>query len=124
MSASQSAIPCIIMRGGTSKGPYFMARDLPADPAQRDRVLLAAMGSPDARQIDGLGGATTLPSKVAIVSPSKRPGIAVHYLFAPVEVEAAPADTHPPTGNMKPGGGPLSARTRRPQRRDGSETEH
>ena len=77
MSSNQRAIPCIIMRGGTSKGPYFQAKDLPADPAARDRVLLAAMGSPDARQIDGLGGATTLTSKVAIVSPSERPGIDV-----------------------------------------------
>src|SRR3546814_9077084 len=67
-----------------------------ADPAQRDRVLLAAMGSPDARQIDGLGGATTLTSKVAIVSPSKRPGIDVDYLFAQVEVEPARVDTSPP----------------------------
>src|SRR3546814_1118252 len=92
MSASQIAIPCIVMRGGTSKGPYFMAKDLPSDSAQRDSVLLAAMGSPDARQIDGLGGATTLTSKVAIVSPSKRPGMDVDYLFAQVEIEAARVD--------------------------------
>src|SRR5690242_9425722 len=70
-------IPTIFMRGGTSRGPYFKAEDLPADPATRDRVLLAAMGSPDLRQIDGLGGADTLTSKVAIVSKSSRPGVDV-----------------------------------------------
>ena len=57
---SDAGIPCMWMRGGTSKGPYFLAKDLPSDPAQRNQVLLAAMGSPDARQIDGLGGADTL----------------------------------------------------------------
>ena len=61
-------IPCLFMRGGTSRGPFFLESDLPADPALRDRVLLAAMGSPDVRQIDGLGGADPLTSKVAIVS--------------------------------------------------------
>lgn len=111
MTASQIAIPCIIMRGGTSKGPYFMAKDLPSDPAQRDRVLLAAMGSPDARQIDGIGGATTLTSKVAIVSPSSRPGIDVDYLFAQVEIEAARVDTNPPCGNMMAGVGPFALET-------------
>ena len=77
-----TGIPCIFMRGGTSRGPYFRAEDLPADTATRDRVLLAAMGSPDMRQIDGLGGADTLTSKVAIVSKSTRPGVDVDYLFA------------------------------------------
>ena len=111
MTASQVAIPCILMRGGTSKGPYFMAKDLPADPAQRDQVLLAALGSPDARQIDGIGGATTLTSKVAIVSPSERPGIDVDYLFAQVEIEAARVDTNPPCGNIMAGVGPFALET-------------
>jgi 2-methylaconitate cis-trans-isomerase PrpF len=111
MTAPQVAIPCILMRGGTSKGPYFMARDLPADPALRDRVLLAAMGSPDDRQIDGIGGATTLTSKVAIVSPSTRPGIDVDYLFAQVEVAAARVDTNPPCGNIMAGVGPFALET-------------
>ena len=111
MTTAQVAIPCIIMRGGTSKGPYFLAKDLPADPALRDKVLLAAMGSPDARQIDGLGGATTLTSKVAIVSPSERPGIDVDYLFAQVEVEAARVDTNPPCGNIMAGVGPFALET-------------
>ena len=72
------------MRGGTSKGLYFRAGDLPADRATRDRVLLAAMGSPDPRQIDGLGGAHPLTSKVAIVGPSSRPDADVDYLFLQV----------------------------------------
>src|SRR3546814_2001849 len=88
-----------------------MAKVLPSDSAQRDSVLLAAMGSPDARQIDGLGGATTLTSKVAIVSPSKRPGIDVDYLFAQVEIEAARVDTTPPCGNMMAGVGPFALET-------------
>ncbi len=67
----QTPIPCVVMRGGTSKGVYFSAHDLPRNPAIRDAVLLAVMGSPDPRQIDGLGGADSLTSKVAIVSPSK-----------------------------------------------------
>ena len=74
---SDAGIPCMWMRGGTSKGPYFLAKDLPSDPAQRNQVLLAAMGSPDARQIDGLGGADTLTSKVAMVQTSTREGVGV-----------------------------------------------
>ena len=70
-------IPCMLMRGGTSKGLYFLASDLPAETARRDRVLLAAMGSPDLRQIDGLGGGDDQSSKVIIVEPSARPGIDV-----------------------------------------------
>ena len=108
MSGGQIAIPCTLMRGGTSKGPYFRAADLPSDLALRDEVLLAAMGSPDARQIDGLGGATTLTSKVAIVGPSQRPGIDVDYLFAQVEVEASRVDTNPPCGNIMAGVGPFA----------------
>jgi 4-oxalomesaconate tautomerase len=111
MTALQIAIPCILMRGGTSKGPYFMAKDLPAEPALRNQVLLAALGSPDARQIDGIGGATTLTSKVAIVSPSQRPGVDVDYLFAQVEIEAARVDTNPPCGNMMAGVGPFALET-------------
>ena len=68
----QTAIPCSVMRGGTSKGLYFRAEDLPADTGRRDRVLLAAMGSPDSRQIDGMGGAHPLTSKVAVISRSTR----------------------------------------------------
>ncbi len=77
----QTAIACTVMRGGTSKGLYFLERDLPADIATRDRVLLAAMGAPDAREIDGMGGAHPLTSKVAVVSPSTHPDADVDYLF-------------------------------------------
>ena len=70
----QCRIPCVLMRGGTSRGPYFLASDLPADPAKRDAVLLAVMGSPHTLQVDGIGGSNTLTSKVAIVSRSKQEG--------------------------------------------------
>ena len=106
--ANQTAIPCTMMRGGTSRGPYFLAGELPADDATRDRVLLAAMGSPDDRQIDGIGGATTLTSKVAIVSPSEHPWADVDYLFAQVSVERAFVDYSPTCGNMLAGIGPFA----------------
>ncbi|MYS50154.1 4-oxalomesaconate tautomerase, partial [Streptomyces sp. SID6013] len=67
---SQTAIPCLFIRGGTSRGPFFDARLLPADTALRDAVLLAALGSPDPRQIDGIGGAHPLTSKTGLVCPS------------------------------------------------------
>lgn len=96
----QRSIPCILMRGGTSRGPFFKASDLPADVAARDAVLLAAMGSPDKRQIDGLGGAHPLTSKVGIVSPSATPGVDVDFLFAQVSVAEPTVDTTPNCGNM------------------------
>ncbi len=104
-------IPVIFMRGGTSRGPYFKAEDLPQDPAARDRVLLAAMGSPDPRQIDGLGGADTLTSKVAIVSKSTRPGVDVDYLFAQVDIGRPIVDTAPSCGNMLAGVAPFAIET-------------
>jgi 4-oxalomesaconate tautomerase len=104
----QTAIPCVFMRGGTSKGPYFLADDLPSDPAVRDRVLLAAMGSPDVRQIDGLGGADSLTSKVAIVSKSARPDADVDYLFAQVKIDRPFVDIAPNCGNMLSGVGPFA----------------
>ena len=105
---TQRAIPCMFMRGGTSRGPFFLLEDLPADPEVRDRVLLAAMGSPDPRQIDGLGGATTVTSKVAMVSPSQRAGIDVDYRFAQVWLDKAIVDTAPSCGNMLAGVGPFA----------------
>lgn len=104
----QTRIPCVMMRGGTSKGPFFLADDLPAEREVFDRVLLAAMGSPDKRQIDGIGGADTLTSKVAIVSRSSHPGADVDYLFAQVSVEEAVVDTNPNCGNMLSGIGPFA----------------
>jgi 4-oxalomesaconate tautomerase len=105
---SQTAIPCTLMRGGTSKGPFFLANDLPGDAPTRERVLLAAMGSPDARQIDGIGGADPLTSKVAIISRSSRPGIDVDYLFAQVSVDRPLVDVTPTCGNMLAGVGPFA----------------
>src|SRR5258708_26268654 len=99
-------IPTIFMRGGTSRGPYFKADDLPKDTATRDRVLLAAMGSPDVRQIDGLGGADTLTSKVAIVSKSTRPGVDLAYLFAQDDSGTPIVGTAPSCVNMRAGRGP------------------
>jgi 4-oxalomesaconate tautomerase len=96
----QTPIPCLLMRGGTSKGPFFKASDLPADLATRDRVLLAAMGSPDPRQIDGLGGAHPLTSKAAIVSVSSRPGVDLEFLFAQLQPDKDTVDTTPNCGNM------------------------
>ena len=106
--ASETGIPCTLMRGGTSKGPFFLASDLPSDGAARDRVLLAAMGSPDARQIDGVGGADSLTSKVAIVSPSSRAGMDVDYFFAQVSVDRPFVDVTPTCGNMLAGVGPFA----------------
>jgi 4-oxalomesaconate tautomerase len=97
-----------MMRGGTSKGAFFLAGDLPADPHARDRVLLAAFGSPDPRQIDGIGGAHPLTSKVAIVSRSRAPGADVDYLFAQVVVDEARVDYSPTCGNMLAGVGPFA----------------
>ena len=104
----QTRIPCVLMRGGTSKGPFFLASDLPDDVQLRDRVLLAVMGSPDKRQIDGLGGADPLTSKVAIVKRSARPGIDVDYLFAQVKIEEPDVDVTPNCGNMLAGVGPFA----------------
>ena len=97
---SQTAVPCLLMRGGTSKGPFFKSSDLPSDPVLRDRVLLAAMGSPDPRQIDGLGGAHPLTSKVGIVAPGSAPGVDLDFLFAQLQPDKDTVDTTPNCGNM------------------------
>ena len=99
-AGSQIAIPCWYMRGGTSKGPFFRAEDLPQDPAARDAILLAAMGSPDPRQIDGLGGAHPLTSKAGIVARSQRPGVDLEFLFAQLQPLSDTVDTTPNCGNM------------------------
>jgi len=97
---SQTAIACLFMRGGTSKGPFFNAADLPADISTRDKVLLAAMGSPDKRQINGLGGAHPLTSKVGIVRKSTTPGVDIDFLFAQLQPDKDTVDTTPNCGNM------------------------
>jgi 4-oxalomesaconate tautomerase len=96
----QRSIPCLFMRGGTSRGPFFFENDLPADVAARDAVLLSVMGSPDVRQIDGLGGADPLTSKVGIVRRGQAPGIDLEFLFAQVSVKEGRVDTTPNCGNM------------------------
>lgn len=96
------------MRGGTSKGGYFLKDDLPADPAIRDAFLLRVMGSPDPRQIDGMGGADPLTSKVAMVSRSTRPGIDVDYLFLQVFVDRAMVSDAQNCGNILAGVGPFA----------------
>jgi 4-oxalomesaconate tautomerase len=99
---------CMWMRSGTSKGAFFLADDLPQDDAARDAFLLRAMGSPDPRQIDGMGGADPLTSKVAIVSRSQRPGVDVDYLFLQVFVDQAIVTDSQNCGNMLAGVGPFA----------------
>jgi 4-oxalomesaconate tautomerase len=102
----QTAIACTVMRGGTSRGLYFHAADLPAERSLRDRVLLAAMGSPDIRQIDGMGGSHPLTSKVALLSPSVRPDADIDYLFLQVVVDKAEVSDSQNCGNILAGVGP------------------
>lgn len=97
-----------LMRGGTSKGLVFLADDLPPDVAERDDFLLRAMGSPDLRQIDGVGGADPLTSKVAVVSRSQHPGADVDYLFLQVVVDEARVDPNQNCGNMLAAVGPFA----------------
>ena len=101
-------VRCMWMRGGTSKGGYFLAEDLPRDPLQRDEFLLAAMGSPDPRQIDGMGGGDPLTSKVAIVSRSDRDAVDVEYLFLQVFVDQATVSDAQNCGNMLAGVAPFA----------------
>lgn len=105
---SDDAIPCLWMRGGTSKGAYFLGRDLPADPGERDALLLRIMGSPDPRQIDGIGGADPLTSKVAVLSPSSRDDADVDYLFLQVFVDRPVVTGAQPCGNILAGVGPAA----------------
>ena len=98
--APQHGVPCFYMRGGTSKGPFFNADDLPKDRGLRDKALLAIMGSPDKRQINGVGGAHPLTSKVGIVSKSTRAGVDLEFLFAQLQPDKDTVDTTPNCGNM------------------------
>nr|WP_129791842.1 4-oxalomesaconate tautomerase [Sphingosinicella sp. CPCC 101087] len=101
-------VRCMWMRGGTSKGGYFLAEDLPAGKAERDSFLLRAMGSPDPRQIDGMGGADPLTSKVAVVSRSERDGVDVDYLFLQVFVDQPIVTDAQNCGNILAGVGPFA----------------
>ncbi|KQZ05229.1 4-oxalomesaconate tautomerase [Microbacterium sp. MEC084] len=106
--AAEPGIRCLLMRGGTSKGAYFLASDLPADVAGRDDLLMRIMGTPDPRQIDGLGGAHPLTSKVAVVSPSESPDAHVDYLFLQVGVDDAFVTDRQNCGNILAGVGPFA----------------
>ncbi|MFC7404535.1 4-oxalomesaconate tautomerase [Georgenia alba] len=101
-------VRCLLMRGGTSKGAYFLAEDLPADTAARDDLLLRVMGSPDPRQIDGIGGAHPLTSKVAVVAPSQDERADVDYLFLQVMVDRAEVTDRQNCGNILAGIGPFA----------------
>jgi 2-methylaconitate cis-trans-isomerase PrpF len=102
------SIPCVFMRAGTSRGPYFLREWLPADPEARDRVLVSAIGAADATEVDGLGGSTTLTSKVAIVGRSAEADCDVDYLFAQLTPGQEVVDTRPNCGNMLAGVGPFA----------------
>ncbi|MFB7892216.1 4-oxalomesaconate tautomerase [Microbacterium sp. NPDC056044] len=104
----RDGVRCMLMRGGTSKGAYFLAADLPSDAAARDDLLLRIMGSPDPRQIDGIGGAHPLTSKVAIVSAPSAEGIDVDYLFLQVGVDTATVADAQTCGNLLAGIGPFA----------------
>ncbi|MGI8329515.1 4-oxalomesaconate tautomerase [Actinomadura scrupuli] len=101
-------VRCMLMRGGTSKGAYFLAEDLPAEEDRRDDLLLRLMGSPDARQIDGIGGGHPLTSKVAVVSRSADPHIDVDYLFLQVQVAEARVSARQTCGNILAGVAPFA----------------
>ncbi len=104
----QTKIPCVIMRGGTSRGPFLLLDDLPTDAATRDEVLLAIMGSPHEIQVDGIGGSHSVTSKVAMISKSKRPDADVDYFFAQVQIHEKFVDTKPTCGNMLVAVGPFA----------------
>jgi 4-oxalomesaconate tautomerase len=100
LQGDQTAIPCWFMRGGTSRGPFFRAADLPKDESSRKAVLLASMGSPDPRQIDGLGGANPLTSKAGIVGLGSRDGVDLEFQFAQLQPNSDVVDLTPNCGNM------------------------
>lgn len=106
--AQQSMIRCAIYRGGTSKAVFLLAKDLPTDPALRDRLILAIFGSPDPRQIDGLGGADSLTSKVAIIARSHRPSVDVDYTFGQVSITTPLIDYSGNCGNISSAVGPFA----------------
>lgn len=108
MSTVNRKIPCVLMRAGTSRGPFFLKEWLPSDPALRDQALIGAIGASDPLQLDGLGGNSTLNSKVAIVSRSTLPDCDLDYLFAQVGVGHQSVDTRPNCGNMLSGVAPFA----------------
>jgi 4-oxalomesaconate tautomerase len=118
--SSRIAVPCMLIRGGTSKGAYFLASDLPSSREERDALLLSIMGSPHPDQIDGIGGGHPLRSKVAIVARSTEPGVDVDFLFAQVVVDKPLVDTSPNCGNILSGVGPFAIERGLVKAREGS----
>lgn len=106
--SEQERIPCVIMRGGTSKAVFLLENDLPSDPEKRDRIILSIFGSPDSRQIDGLGGADPLTSKLAIISCSNRPDSDVDYTFGQVDINTPFVDYSSNCGNISAAVGPFA----------------
>jgi 2-methylaconitate cis-trans-isomerase PrpF len=104
----QRNIPCVLMRAGTSRGPFFLREWLPQGDEARDQALIGAIGASDPLQLDGLGGGSTLNSKVAIVSRSSQPDCDLDYLFAQVGVGHQSVDTRPNCGNMLSGVAPFA----------------
>lgn len=107
----QTAIPTLFMRGGTSRGPFFVESDLPREPELRDRVLRAVLGSPDPRQIDGVGGAHPLTSKAGIVRRSATPGVDLDFLFIQLQPDSDRVDTTANCGNMLAAVAPFALET-------------
>lgn len=107
-SAASDGVACMLMRGGTSKGAYFRVEDLPAEPAARDDLILRIMGSPHPQQIDGLGGAHPLTSKVAIVGLSQEPGVDLDYEFLQVGVDEPTVSGAQTCGNLLAGVAPFA----------------
>jgi hypothetical protein len=122
MHAMKRVIPCVLMRAGTSRGPFFLRDWLPQDEAVRDETLIGAIGASDLLQVDGVGGGSTLTSKVAIVSKSSQPGCDVDYLFAQVGVGQKSVDTRPNCGNMLSGVAPFAIEQGLVPARDGETT--
>jgi 2-methylaconitate cis-trans-isomerase PrpF/tripartite-type tricarboxylate transporter receptor subunit TctC len=115
-------IPCVLMRAGTSRGPFFLREWLPAGDTARDEALIGAIGASDLLQVDGVGGGSTLTSKVAIVSKSSQPGCDVDYLFAQVGVGQKSVDTRPNCGNMLSGVAPFAIEQGLVRAQDGETT--
>ncbi len=105
---TQELIRCTIMRGGTSKGIFFHRNDLPQDPILRDKVIMRVFGAPDPREIDGLGGAELLTSKVAVIGPPTRPDCDVDYLFGQVSMVEPMIDWKSNCGNVSAAVGPFA----------------
>ncbi len=122
MSKMARTIPCVLMRAGTSRGPFFLKDWLPQDPVARDQALIGAIGASDPLQLDGLGGNSTLNSKVAIVSRSALPDCDLDYLFAQVGVGHQSVDTRPNCGNMLSGVAPFAIEQGLVEAQDGSTT--